>query len=89
MFASGEYVVHGYNGLCVVDGVTHLNMSGISKDAKYYILRPLNSEESKILQEFMEKAVPIIEKYNRENNTNLKLANTEWPAPVSSIEKFL
>lgn len=38
--------------------------------------------------EFMEKAVPIIEKYNRENNTNLKLANTEWPAPVSSIEKF-
>lgn len=38
--------------------------------------------------EFMEKAIPIIEKYNRENNANLKLANTEWPAPVSSIEKF-
>ena len=38
--------------------------------------------------EFMEKAIPIVEKYNRENNTRLKLANTEWPAPVSSIEKF-
>lgn len=48
MFKSGEYVVHGYNGLCVVEGVTQLNMSGISKDALYYILRPLNSEESKI-----------------------------------------
>lgn len=48
MFKSGEYVVHGYNGLCVVEGVTHLNMSGISKEALYYILRPLNSEESKI-----------------------------------------
>lgn len=48
MFVSGEYVVHGYNGLCLVENVTHLNMSGINKDALYYILRPLNSEESKI-----------------------------------------
>lgn len=48
MFVSGEYVVHSYNGLCLVENVTHLNMSGINKDALYYILRPLNSEESKI-----------------------------------------
>lgn len=38
--------------------------------------------------EFMKKAIPILEKYNREHNTSLKLANTEWPAPVHSIEEF-
>lgn len=38
--------------------------------------------------EFMEKAIPIVEKYNRTHHTQLKLANTEWPAPVSSIEPF-
>lgn len=48
MFAIGEYVVHGYNGLCAVEEVTHLNMSGVDKNALYYILRPLSSEESKI-----------------------------------------
>ncbi len=37
---------------------------------------------------FMEKVLPIVKKYNKKNNTNLKLANTEWPAPVFSIEKF-
>ena len=48
MFESGEYVVHGYNGLCLVENVTHLNMSGVDQKALYYILRPLSSEESKI-----------------------------------------
>ena len=38
--------------------------------------------------EFMKKALPIVEHYNKKNNTKLKLANTEWPAPVSSIERF-
>ncbi len=38
--------------------------------------------------EFMKAAIPIVKKYNEKNRTSLKLANTEWPAPVSSIEKF-
>lgn len=37
---------------------------------------------------FMERAIPIVEKYNKEHGTSLKLANTEWPAPVYSIEEF-
>lgn len=48
MYASGEYVVHGYSGLCLVEDVTCLKMPGVNKDALYYILRPLNSEDSKI-----------------------------------------
>lgn len=48
MFAIGDYVVHGYSGLCLVEDVTSLDMGDIHEETLYYILRPLNSQESKI-----------------------------------------
>jgi len=38
--------------------------------------------------EFMEKAISIVDKFNKENNTQLRLANTEWPAPTYSVEPY-
>ena len=26
MFKKGEYIIHGHNGICQVDAVTHLDM---------------------------------------------------------------
>ena len=41
MFEIGEYVVCGNKGVCSVENITTLNISGVDKDRKYYILKPL------------------------------------------------
>lgn len=41
MFEIGEYVVCGNKGVCVVEDVTTLNISGVDKEREYYILKPL------------------------------------------------
>ena len=46
MYKCGEYIVYGYNGVCKIKEITHLNMSGIDKNALYYVLCPLHSADS-------------------------------------------
>lgn len=41
MFLKGEKVVCGSKGVCSVEDITTLNISGIDKERKYYILKPL------------------------------------------------
>ena len=41
MFEIGEYVVCGNKGVCVVENITTLDISGIDKQRAYYILKPL------------------------------------------------
>lgn len=41
MFAKGEYVVCGNKGVCMVEDITTLNISGVDKERKYYILKPV------------------------------------------------
>ena len=41
MFKIGEFVVCGNKGVCSVENITTLNISGVDKDRKYYILKPL------------------------------------------------
>lgn len=41
VFGIGDYVVCGNKGVCVVENITTLNISGVDKDRKYYILKPL------------------------------------------------
>lgn len=48
MFKIGEYIVHGRNGVCKVEDITNIEMSGADKDKLYYVLSPLKSEGSKI-----------------------------------------
>lgn len=48
MFEIGEYIVHGRNGVCKVEDITHIEMSGADKDKLYYVLLPMKSEGSKI-----------------------------------------
>lgn len=46
MFDVGEYAVCGHNGVCRVEDITTLNMSGIDKTRKYYILKPVSVNTS-------------------------------------------
>ena len=48
MFKIGEYVVHGRNGVCKIDDITKLEISGADKDKLYYVLVPMKSEQSKV-----------------------------------------
>ncbi len=41
MFTSGDYVVCGNNGICKIEDITTLNISGVDKNRKYYILKPV------------------------------------------------
>ena len=48
MFEKGEYIVYGHNGICEVEDITHLNLSGVDKGKLYYVLAPLTKKESRI-----------------------------------------
>jgi len=41
VFKKGECVICGGKGVCSIEDVTTLNMPGVDKDRKYYILKPL------------------------------------------------
>ncbi len=41
MFEKGEHVVSGNKGVCVVEDITTLDISGVDKEREYYILKPI------------------------------------------------
>lgn len=41
MFEKGEYVVCGSKGVCLVEDITTLDISGVDKERQYYILKPV------------------------------------------------
>jgi len=41
VFSIGEYVICGNKGVCVVENITKLDISGVDKEREYYILKPL------------------------------------------------
>lgn len=41
MFEKGEYVVCGSKGVCLVEDITTLDISGVDKEREYYILKPV------------------------------------------------
>lgn len=41
MFSVGDKIIYGENGVCIVEKIAPLEMSGAAKDKLYYSLRPL------------------------------------------------
>ena len=48
MYLVGEYIVYGTSGVCKVEAVGSMQMSGVNKDKLYYTLAPLYSKGSKV-----------------------------------------
>ncbi|MDD6233251.1 MAG: CarD family transcriptional regulator [Frisingicoccus sp.] len=48
MYKIGDYIVKNGNGVCRVDNVMHLDMSGIDKNRLYYLLVPIDDENGKV-----------------------------------------
>lgn len=48
MFSAGEYIVYGTTGVCKVEEIGTLQMSGVSKDKLYYTMTPIGSQGSRV-----------------------------------------
>ena len=48
MFQVGDYVICSNKGVCEVENITVLNISGADKEKEYYILKPLYSAGSTV-----------------------------------------
>lgn len=48
MFKIGEYIVYGMNGVCRVEEIGPMNLSGIDSDREYYTLLPLYTKGSRV-----------------------------------------
>lgn len=48
MYQKGEYVVCGSKGVCIVEDITTLDISGVDKTREYYILKPLYAAASTV-----------------------------------------
>lgn len=46
MFAVGDYVVYGNNGICQVKDISHIDIPGAPGDRMYYFLCPVGVKES-------------------------------------------
>lgn len=46
MFTVGDYVMKISNGVCRIDDITHLNMSGVDKNKLYYVMTPVEGKKS-------------------------------------------
>lgn len=48
MYETGEYVICGNNGVCLIKDITTLDISGVDKNRKYYILKPVYAGASTV-----------------------------------------
>lgn len=48
MFKEGEYVIYGSSGVCKVEEVTKLDMSGVDENKLYYVFVPISNMNSRI-----------------------------------------
>lgn len=48
MYSVGDYVVKVNDGVCQIEEITHLKMSGVDNDKLYYLLLPVHNKDSRI-----------------------------------------
>lgn len=48
MFEIGEYIIYGFNGVCKVEDIGTVKLSGIKSDKLYYTLHPFGEKEGVI-----------------------------------------
>jgi len=48
MFEIGEYIVYGVKGVCQIEDITHMDISGVDKNRLYYVLAPIGDKSGKI-----------------------------------------
>ena len=88
MFGIGDYVICGNKGVCEVENITTLNISGVDREREYYILKPLYMNGSTVYvpvdspKEYMRKVL------KREEAEELIRAIPEIPLLVITNDKL-
>lgn len=71
MFKIGEYVVYGMNGVCRVEEIGPMNLSGIDSNKEYYTLLPLYTKGSRVFTPVDNQKVIMRPVISRQDACNL------------------
>lgn len=71
MFKIGEYVVYGMNGVCRVEEIGTMNLSGIDSNKEYYTLLPLYTKGSRVFTPVDNRKVVMRPVISRQDACNL------------------
>lgn len=88
MFETGEYVVCGNKGVCVVEDVTTLDISGVDKERQYYILKPKYQPGSTVYVPVDSSRESMRRVLNREEAQRLIAAIPQIPLLTITNEKL-
>jgi len=89
VFAVGDYVICSNKGVCVVEDITTLNISGVDKEREYYILKPLYMSGSTVYVPVDSSKETMRYVLGCQEAKELIAAIPEVPLLVITNEKFL
>lgn len=88
VFEVGDYVICSNKGVCVVENITTLNISGVDKEREYYILKPLYMTGSTVYVPVDSPKESMRYVLKREEAQKLIAAIPEIPLLVITNEKL-
>lgn len=71
MFEVGEYIVYGVKGVCRIEDITHIDISGADKERLYYVLSPVEGGNGKIYAPVDNKKVTMRKVITKEEANQL------------------
>lgn len=88
MFKVGDYVICGNKGVCSVENITTLSISGVDKERMYYILKPLYMNGSTVYVPVDSSGESMRKVLEREEAQRLIAAIPDIPLLVISNDKL-
>lgn len=88
MFGIGDYVICGNKGVCEVENITTLNISGVDREREYYILKPLYMNGSTVYVPVDSPKESMRKVLKREEAEELIRAIPEIPLLVITNDKL-
>lgn len=89
MFRIGQYVSCGNKGVCTVEKITTLDISGVDKEKMYYILKPCYMATSTVYVPVDSSATSMRPILTKEEAEALIASITDIPMLTIQNEKFL
>lgn len=89
VFERGEFVVVGSKGVCTVENITTLDISGVDKEREYYILKPLYMQGSTVYVPVDTAKESMRRVLTREEAQKLIAGISEIPLITTTNDKLL
>lgn len=88
MFKVGDYVICGNKGVCSVENITTLSISGVDKERMYYILKPMYMNGSTVYVPVDSSGESMRKVLEREEAQRLIAAIPDIPLLVIANDKL-